>query len=102
MKGVIVSLYKGGYGFVKPLANQADPCSAAIGSGYFYHLDDSPNMPDVVHDWREVVGVVVDFELVQTPADWRSRAINLTPVPKPKAILKEFAGSTGNKSAEGA
>jgi hypothetical protein len=78
MRGIIVGFYEGGHGFCKALADPADR-NSAIGSTIFFHLDNSPNMPDVILSWRDVVGMIVDFELVAID-DYREKAVNLTPV----------------------
>ncbi len=78
MRGVIVAFFPEGHGFLKPMADPTDRWSTGD-KAFFFHMKDSPNMPDVIQSWQEVVGKIVDFDLAP---DWgeRTKAINLTPV----------------------
>ncbi len=84
MRGVVLSIFPQGYGFVRELADPNDVHSGT-GDGYFYHVSDSPNLPDELY--QSFIGSVVDFELIAA-SDWRQRAVNLTPVdtlqPRPR------------------
>jgi hypothetical protein len=78
MRGVIVAFFAQGWGFVKPMTDPDDRWST-IGDGYFYHMNDSPLMPDVIHRWEDIVGSFVDFDVVPDPdSDGRMKAINLS------------------------
>jgi hypothetical protein len=41
-------------------------------------MDDCPDMPDVIQSREDIVGMVVDFEIVAHA--YKTKAINLTPV----------------------
>ena len=74
-RGVVLSFFPNGYGFVRELSDPHDFHSAARGNkNYFYHISNSPNLD------QPFVGMVVDFEVTINPRDWKEQAVNLTQV----------------------
>ena len=77
MRGVIVAFFSHGHGFVKLMTDPNDR-NSTTGDGHYFHMDDCPDMPDVIQSREDIVGMVVDFEIVAHV--YKTKAINLKPV----------------------
>ena len=69
MRGVVLSLFPQGHGFVRPLDH-----GDWHHDGYFYHMNDSPELPDILY--ADFIGTIVDFEIIPD-SGYRTRAVNL-------------------------
>jgi hypothetical protein len=67
MKGIILSYFPQGHGFVKSLLDRRQ---------YFYHTSNSPDLDEITH-----IGMFVEFEVAPSAKrTWGEEAINLTRV----------------------